>query len=64
MRTGEIFVEIHLTQTQQGQLCGASRARVWEALEEFTNKRWLVCGSQGFLVRDEEALRRQSREGL
>ncbi len=63
-RTGETFVEIHLTQAQQAQLCGASRARVWQALEEFTSKRWLICSSRGFWVRDKEALRQQSREAF
>lgn len=63
-RTGEVFVAIALTQRQKAQLCGASRARVWQALEEFTSKRWLICSSWGFWVRDKEALRQQSREAF
>lgn len=62
--TEEIFVAISLTRTQQAQLCGASRARVGEALDEFTDKRWLVCGSRGFWVRDKAALQQQSREAF
>ncbi|MCL6641713.1 MAG: helix-turn-helix domain-containing protein [Candidatus Bipolaricaulota bacterium] len=63
-RTQEVFVPICLTQEQQAQLIGATRARLWEALREFERKRWLVCGPEGFWVRDEGALRRQSFEGL
>lgn len=63
-RTGEIFVPIALTQEQQAQLCGSVRSAVWEVLHSFTKKRWLVCGPQGFWVRDEGALQQQSREGL
>jgi CRP-like cAMP-binding protein len=60
----EIFVPVNLTQEQQAQLVGATRARVCEALREFERKRWLICGHEGFLVRDEGALRQQSLEGL
>jgi CRP-like cAMP-binding protein len=60
----EIFVPVNLTQEQQAQLVGATRARVCEALREFERKRWLVCGHEGFLVRDEGVLRQQSLEGL
>lgn len=63
-RTQEIFVPVHLTQGQQAQLVGATRARVWEALREFERRRWLVCGHGGFWVRDEGALKQQSLEGL
>jgi len=63
-RTGEIFVPVHLTQEQQAQLCGSVRSAVWEVLHSFTKKRWLVCGPQGFWVRDEGALQQQSRESL
>jgi hypothetical protein len=61
-RTKEIFVPIALTQEQQAQLIGATRARLWEARREFEHKRWLICGPEGFWVRNEEALRRQSLE--
>ncbi len=63
-RTGEVFVPIVLTQQQQAQLCGATRARVCEVLREFEHKRLLICGRDGFWVRDPEALKRQSYEGL
>lgn len=63
-RTGEIFVGIHLTQTQQAQLCGSVRSQVWEALRGFEGQRWVICSPQGFWVRDEGALRKQSFEGL
>lgn len=63
-RTQEIFVPVHLTQKDEAALVGATRARVGEVLREFERKRWLVWGSQGFLVRRLEALREQSREGV
>ena len=63
-QTQEIFVPIVLTQQQQAALCGTVRSQVWGTLREFEGKRWLVCGSQGFWVRDEGALRHQSHEGL
>lgn len=62
--TGEIFVPVRLTQEQQAQLVGATRTRVVEALREFERKRWLVCGHEGFWVRNEGALLEQSLEGL
>lgn len=62
--TKEIFVLVHLTQQRWAQLVGASRTRLWEALVEFERKRWLVCGHEGFWVRDAGALRQQSHEGL
>jgi len=61
-QTKEIFVPIALTQEQQAQLIGATRARLWEARREFEHKRWLICGPEGFWVRNEEALRQQSLE--
>jgi len=63
-QTQEIFVPIALTQEQQAQLIGATRARLWEARREFEHKRWLVCGPEGFWVRDEGALQQRSLEGL
>jgi hypothetical protein len=63
-QTKEIFVPIALTQEQQAQLIGATRARLWEARREFEHKRWLICGPEGFWVRNEEALRRQSLEAF
>lgn len=63
-RTQEIFVPVHLTQTDEAALVGASRAQVGKALREFEGKRWLVWGPRGFWVRDLEALRIQSREEL
>jgi CRP-like cAMP-binding protein len=61
-QTQEIFVPIVLTQEQQAQLIGATRARLWEARREFEHNRWLICGPEGFWVRNEEALQRQSLE--
>jgi CRP/FNR family cyclic AMP-dependent transcriptional regulator len=63
-QTKEIFAPIALTQEQQAQLIGATRARLWEARREFEHKRWLICGPEGFWVRNEEALRRQSLEAF
>ncbi len=61
---GEVFVPIVLTEQQQAQLCGATRPRVCGVLREFERQHLLVCGREGFWVRDLEALKHQSYEGL
>ncbi len=57
-----IFVPLHLTQEQQAELVGASRPVVSQVLKRFQERGWLVCGREGYWIRDRDALAEQSRE--